>query len=227
MNVKLLSLRLLAVHSSYFNRLKEAKRIPLGSFCLFCLMFLASTFPAIAQTKDDSLLVKKSIIKLDSLTNNKKKSLAKLAPLVPDVVAKHSAMIPGWGHIELKQYWAPPLIYGGFAFAGYNIVVNNNGYQKYVAAYLEASSTKKDQVVDGRTFNVDRLRLIKDGYRRNRDLSAFSVAGIWAVQVVLANVTAHLRTFDISEDISMEVSPSFMSDQTSGNVHGLKLTVHF
>jgi hypothetical protein len=219
----------LAFHLSYFRTKKETKRIVLYSFCLFCLTFIVAQHHTNAQISIDSTSITTSKLILDSLKINKVKtdSLSLKKVLEPKIIARHSAILPGWGHVQLKQYWAPPIIYGGFAFAGYNIIVNNQGYRKFVDAYLAAYSTKKDQEVDGRSYNIDRLRIIKDGYRRNRELSYFSVVGIWAAQIVLANVTAHLRTFDISEDISMEISPSINASQTTGVNTGLKLTINF
>ncbi len=208
--------------SSSFISKKEAKETFLYSFCLLFVVLFLNNGRCNAQTLTDSLKKEINIAKLDSNLRSKKVKV-----LDPRIISRHCVILPGWGHFELKQYWAPPLIYGGFAFAGYNISVNGQAYRKFVNAYLEASSSNKDQVVDGRTYNVDRLRIIKDGYRRNRDLSYFSIIGIWAFQIIEANVTAHLRTFDTDEDISIKLSPTVIQGPMFGAAQGMKLTFTF
>ena len=44
-------------------------------------------------------------------------------------------------------------------------------------------------------------------YRRNRDLSYLSLVGIYLLQIIDANVDAHLRFFDANDDISFSVTP--------------------
>jgi hypothetical protein len=81
-----------------------------------------------------------------------------------------------------------------------------------------------DTIMLGRRFKVDQLRIIKDGYRRNRELSILSVLGIWGLQIIEANVTAHLKTFDVSEDLSLKLRPNLLSSPFGTN-WGLTLEI--
>ena len=53
----------------------------------------------------------------------------------------------------------------------------------------------------------------KDYYRRYRDMSAFILIGVYALSVIDAYVDASLSEFDISEDLSMRVSPTLMRNE--------------
>lgn len=130
--------------------------------------------------------------------------------LNPRRVTIHSAILPGWGQYDVKQWWLIPPIYGGFVLAGLAINFNQTRYKTYVGAYVALSQPKAsaDTTIEGRRFNVTQLRTIKNGYRRNRDVSYMSVLGIWAFQMIEANVAAHLKTFDVSDDLTLKIRPA-------------------
>ena len=50
----------------------------------------------------------------------------------------------------------------------------------------------------------------KNFFRRNRDLSLFAFAGVYLLAVIDAYVDAELSTFDISEDLSLHIEPTFI-----------------
>ncbi|MDD3859568.1 MAG: DUF5683 domain-containing protein, partial [Bacteroidales bacterium] len=47
-----------------------------------------------------------------------------------------------------------------------------------------------------------------DKYRKQRDLCLIGVIVFYTLQIVDANVDAHLFNFDISDDLSINISPS-------------------
>lgn len=63
-------------------------------------------------------------------------------------------------------------------------------------------------------------------YRRNRDYSWIGFGLGWTLFAVEANVAAHLKTFDISDDISMKWSPTVIP---GGGMYtaGVKLSLNF
>ncbi|MFN8357083.1 MAG: DUF5683 domain-containing protein [Spirosomataceae bacterium] len=131
----------------------------------------------------------------------------------PRRVTIHSAILPGWGQYDVKQWWLIPPIYAGFVLTGIAIDFNQTRYKTYVNAYIKKYNDQKagisgDTTISGRVLSVDRLRIIKDGYRRNRDLSYMVLVGVWALQIIEANVAAHLKTFDVSENLSLKIHPT-------------------
>jgi Family of unknown function (DUF5683) len=187
------------------------------------LVVVGSCCPALYAQQTDSLFIKKT----DSVTVTLPTPLVK-KKIIPRQILIRSAIIPGWGQVKMKEYWAIPLIYGGFGVAGYYIKQNSEGYNTFVNAYLAASSmttSPQQQTVNGRTYQLDQLRVIKNGYRSNLELSYLTVVGIWALQVIEANVSAHLRSFDISEDISLRVKPTFIDLPLGGYVQGVGIVM--
>ena len=66
-----------------------------------------------------------------------------------------------------------------------------------------------------------------DTYRRYRDLNIILSLALWGLNAVEANVAAHLRTFDLSDDISMRVEPTVMPMPGTGLVPGVRLALTF
>jgi hypothetical protein len=50
------------------------------------------------------------------------------------------------------------------------------------------------------------------------DLSVLYLLLVWGLNVVDATVDGHLRTFDISNDLSMEVKPYIPSNFSAGGI---------
>lgn len=183
---------------------------------------------AVAQTPaPDSL--SKVVRSADSVVQITKKRLRRIdtTKIDPRKVTLHSALVPGWGQLDVKQWWLVPGIYGGFGVAAFSINYNQTRYKTFVGAYKVLAlrtGGATDTIMLGRRFKVDQLRIIKDGYRRNRELSILSVLGIWGLQIIEANVTAHLKTFDVSEDLSLKLRPNLLSSPFGTN-WGLTLEI--
>jgi hypothetical protein len=66
------------------------------------------------------------------------------------------------------------------------------------------------------------LQYNRDEFRRNMDYSVLFFAVFWALNVVDASVDAHLKTFDVSPDLSLRIKPGF-SDLSQ--THGISLVL--
>jgi Family of unknown function (DUF5683) len=190
----------------------------------FLLFFCLNSFGQI--TKEDSLQINKYV-------NKGKDSLANSQILLPDSVhqkpfkinpklaTKRSAMIPGWGQAYIKQYWFIPVIYAGFGASTFGILYNGKRYRILRKAYFETSAanlTEGKVTLNGKDFplSVNNLRQYTNYFRRNRDLSWLSIPVVWAVNILEVNVAAHLKSFDLSDDISMKFEPSFSPNPING-----------
>ena len=89
-----------------------------------------------------------------------------------------------------------------------------------VPIYQDANNTTRD-------YNQDQLNNIVSSYRRNRDGSYLLLAVTWAANIVDANVTAHLKTFDLTDDISLKIQPTFSNPDVLQPIFGAKLTLAF
>ena len=126
------------------------------------------------------------------------------------------AMIcPGAGQVYNKSYWRVPIVIGGFATTIYCIDWNNRGYERFKKAYRlradydanpDAYPNGSQDEFKGR-YSGTFLKNLRNSYRRNRDLCIILTAGLYILQIVDAHVDAHLRDYDISDNLSVEVTP--------------------
>ena len=121
----------------------------------------------------------------------------------PKKAAIYSAVIPGAGQIYTKKYWKVPIIYGGLVASAYFINDNNNQYKEYRDAALLSYETGEDQL----EYTYSELIILKDHYKRNREISYFSFVGVYILNIVDASVNSHLFNFDVSDDISLNIRP--------------------
>ena len=193
---------------------------------LFLCLFLQGKVLALSI---DSLTVKDSVVS---------KPLHKIIPRVATI---RSLIFPGLGQAYNRQYWKLPLVAGAFVSLGMIANYNQVRYQKYRSFYYIVSPRTEDpsyippktvSVVyeDGlaRDLDVNQLKRINDGFRRNRDFTYIGMFVAWALNVVDANVSAHLKTFDVSDDITLQVKPILDFDPLSkGLVSSLTLSFNF
>ena len=153
--------------------------------------------------------------------------------IIPRKATFKSLMLPGLGQAYNRQYWKIPLIYGALGAAVYFFNYNQNGFRLYNAAYAEAYNSttidpdykSKVAVVNGIKRSVTNLKQISDQFHSQRDLTIIATAAGWALQAIEANVAAHLKTFDLSDDISFRVYPAVLPTLAGGPVPGVKLVV--
>lgn len=144
-----------------------------------------------------------------------------------------STICPGAGQFYNKSFWKVPIVMGGFATMAYIIDFNNRGYQRFKLAYnlvTDGNDATVDEF-DGR-YSSDFLLNLRNNYRRNRDLCIILTGAFYLLNIVDAHVDAHLKDYDISDDLAkVSIEPSmtnFYSMRSgSSNLLGLSLNVRF
>lgn len=136
-----------------------------------------------------------------------------------------SALFPGLGQIYNRRYWKLPIVVAGFMGLGYGLSWNNTQYNDYSNAYLDLMSGDPDRKSYMNFFppntdpdSLDKtwlqsvLKSRKNYFRRNRDLCIICMVGVYLIAIIDAYVDAQLAHFDISPDLSMDISPGFQTD---------------
>lgn len=118
-----------------------------------------------------------------------------------------SACLPGLGQIYNKKWWKVPIIYAGIGGFGYMFYANNVNYNNYRAALIYSVNNGGYASIDGRTYSTDQLQRQKLVYRKYRDYGVVGMGAIYVLNIIDANVDAHLKTFDVSDDLSMHIGP--------------------
>ena len=128
-----------------------------------------------------------------------------------------SAVLPGAGQFYNKKYWKIPILYAGFAGIIYAVDFNQDRYLIYRNA-LQTRTDGDEATIDEfeGVYNEENLRTLKDFYRRNRDLSIIIGGIVYVLNILDAHVDAHLFYFDVSENLSMKISPGLIDNKITG-----------
>lgn len=134
-----------------------------------------------------------------------------------------SALMPGMGQVYNRQYWKVPIVYALMGTTIYFIVQNNNEYNRYRKAYV--SRLANPNSVDEFTgiLNINGIKQYQDEAKKNMDLMTVLTVVVYAGQIMEAISGAHLRNFDISKDLTMQIRPVI----TPVNTFGLGLVMNF
>jgi Family of unknown function (DUF5683) len=147
----------------------------------------------------------------------------------PKKAAIMSAILPGLGQVYNKDYWKPPLIYAGAAGLIYMFSFNQSKYSKYHDAYKYRTDNDV-ATVDNYTsiYSDNSLYELQKHYHRFRDLAVIGGGVLYILNVIDASVSAHLLTFDVSDDLSFHIQPqlNYVNFVNNSNV-GLKVTLKF
>lgn len=139
----------------------------------------------------------------------------------------YSALLPGAGQVYNRKYWKVPVIYAAFAGLGYLAKWNDDRYDTYRTAYryrIDGNPETIDNFTD--VYSDTDLKLLRDYYRRNRDLSLIFAGLVYVLNIVDASVDAHLFYFDVSDNLSMNITPSVVPYNKT-TLTGVNLSLKF
>ena len=158
------------------------------------------------------------------------------------------ALVPGLGQIYNRSYWKLPIVYGGFMGCAYAITWNSQQYSGYKNAYRDIyydilSGTVTDDAsksyiailptgytierMGGAEAYRNRLNEWQNSSRRYRDISILATVVVYALTLVDAYVDAQLFDFDISTDLSLNVSPQLYYDLQNRRSAEIRLAITF
>jgi len=205
---------------------------------LFLLLFVCS---ALAQEEG------KAEQELDSLkTDLKKKGIVvdatvvkkRINPLAPSKAAFYSAVFPGLGQVYNKRYWKVPIVYAAIGTGVYAYVYNDNLYDRFRSAFKRRrAGFTDDEFFDINGSGIDpanpdlsneALQDAQERFQRDRDLALLITILLYALNVVDANVDAHLKQFNVDDDLSLRIQPYLEYHPiTADPNYGVTLTIKF
>lgn len=139
-----------------------------------------------------------------------------------------SAVIPGLGQAYNQKYWKIGIIYAGFIGLGYGYKYNNDSMKRYQQAL--------DYRIDGDTNTIDpfypllsdnKIKQERNYYRTNRDRIIIGIVALYALQIIDANVDAHLKEFEINKELSLRIRPQMGFVPMAGFRPSLCMTLSF
>lgn len=172
-------------------------------FLIIIILSCFATGNRLCAQNADSSLVAKTQDSLALAKQNKKKtySIARRSSIM-------SAIVPGLGQVYNHKYWKVPFIYAGLGGFGYMFLQNNKEYNYFRRSVINYYNVSNDSLALANTgYRSEQLQTQKLYYRKYRDLTAFGFVIIYVLNIIDANVDGHLRTFDVSDDLSLRIDP--------------------
>ncbi len=184
----------------------QCSTMTLKTTLLLALGFIFTTGAASAQLIDDQQINQGDVYSFKSSANTQE-NLPDTIPEPREVMFK-SARLPGWGQVVNEQTWKVPIVYGLLGGLGYYSYWVHDQYTDYRAAAYNANPENDDEKFGPTPPDIDpnqsesALRDHRDFLRNRRDLTFVLIVAAYGLNIVDAYVFAHLRDFDVSDDLS-------------------------
>ena len=129
----------------------------------------------------------------------------------PNKIALYSALLPGLGQIHNKKAWKIPIIYGGGMSLVFGAINSNTQYLFFrEALFLEVDNDP--DTINETGLNESQIRRRVDFFRRNRDFFIILTGALYLLNVLDAHVDAHLREFDVNEELAFSIKPAMVQN---------------
>jgi len=175
------------------------------------------------QTTNPAETVKVDL--LDTLRMNVSHSPAKAAIM--------SAVVPGLGQVYNRKYWKVPIVYLAIGISVERFITFQNTYNKYRRAYIDLKDNDpytNFHLTLGISPNQPQEQMItkaKETFRTWRDYAILAVVVTYALNIIDANVDAHLIDFSLDDNISLYIRPTFFENNMNYKKIGLTLRFTF
>lgn len=199
------------------------------------LLFLIITSISFAQgeTPADSVnKTQESVVKV-------KKERYDLKPMTASLL---STFIPGAGQVYNRKYWKAPLVWGGatalyLTYDFYNrkhkfyhqilIYKDRGGTDSYIVPFAEqyGSEFTGESATTVSELSQSKIQLRNDAAKANKQQVIIGASLFYLLQIVDATVDAHFHNFDVTDDLSLNISPATF--QYAPYAQGLKFNFSF
>ena len=146
----------------------------------------------------------------------------------PRKAALFSAIIPGAGQVYNKRWWKLPIVYGALGTALYFEIDNIKQYRELRDNYrwLVDEDPNTNPVEEPYTLiDATTMKGYRDQWRRYVEFSSITLGLAYLLQITDAFVDAHLRSFDVSDDLSLHFQPKIDASPGLGATFGAGLSL--
>ena len=144
--------------------------------------------------------------------------------LAPSKAAFYSAVLPGLGQAYNKKYWKIPIVYAAIGTGVYFYVTNDKEYNRYRDEYKRRLAGNSPLSGEFPGVSDDGLINAQQTLKRNKELSLLLTIGLYALNILDANVDAHLLQYNVDQNLA--IKPHFQYNQME-NSTDLGLTLNF
>tara|TARA_B100001059_G_scaffold80314_1_gene78288 strand:+ start:8009 stop:8554 length:546 start_codon:yes stop_codon:yes gene_type:complete len=133
--------------------------------------------------------------------------------LRPTKATYYSAVLPGLGQAYNKKYWKIPIVYGALGAGIYFYKKNDTDYNRYRDAYKRRLAGFTDDEFFGNGVNPaisnDGLIRAQKTLKSNKELSILVTVGLYILNIIDANVDAHLMQYNLDDNLSIKPNIDF------------------
>ena len=144
------------------------------------------------------------VISLKSYAQDQEIDFDKLDPTAPSKAAFYSAVLPGLGQGFNKKYWKIPIVYAAIGTSVYSYDFNQKKYWDYRNAYKSRKAGYKNDPYQNLILDDDRLLDGAEFHKKNRDLSMVFIVGFYILNILDANIDAHLKQYNVNESLTIK-----------------------
>ncbi len=147
----------------------------------------------------------------------------------PRKAAIYSAILPGLGQFYNKKYWKVPLAWAAVGIPIYTYFDNKLFYNRlrYALSVVEMGTADPGYADALESVHSSLLSLVNNGqkssllnyrneFRKNMDYSILFTLLFWGLNVIDATVDAHLKGFNVNDNLTLQVKPALISNQAIG-----------
>ena len=146
---------------------------------------------------------------------------------IPRKATIYSAILPGLGQVYNKKYWKVPIVYTAIGIPVAMFFNNKTWYNRtryalaVVSSYPNLNHDSLDAVHSALKPFVEgnqqaSLLNYRNEFRKNMDYSILFTLLFWGLNVVDATVDAHLKGFNVNDNLTMQIKPAILSNQALG-----------
>ncbi len=189
-----------------------------GKSAFIFLIYLCCMIPAVysqePETTEDTatvMLDTAEVVEVDEAS-----------PSSPAKATLYSAVLPGLGQAYNRSYWKIPIIYAGFALGIIQIDLANQRLQDTRRDLFNLQNGTPSSNLSEQSIR-DRI----DFFRRQRDQLIIYTSLWYGLQVVEAHVEAHLKAFEVDDNLALKFTPSAEQHPFGLLVSGASMKIYF
>ncbi len=134
-------------------------------------------------------------------------------------------VFPGGGQLYNKRWWKAPIVWGGYAALIYAAKRNTGYYKRLKIAYLKERQGMEHEF-SNTGLDAGDLKRLRDEFDKKKQLSYIGMFGLHIIQAAEAFVDCHLKSFDVSDDLSLRFKPS-LEPSLASNLPAMGVGVAF
>ncbi len=193
---------------------------------LLLLLGISNTFAQDDPPKDDELKVVTEKVAVKKKKRRKARKVKPYEPLAPARAAFYSAILPGLGQAYSGKYWKIPIVYGAIGTGIYFYRWNNQRYNRFRDIFKARLAGTDPFLLEFSNLTNDQLIDLQRRFRKEQELSLLITVGLYVLNIVDANVTAHLQQFNVAKDLSFRPQLQINKFDASPN-YGMALSYRF